>query len=145
MPDLSGRELLSEWRTLIDSVLASATSTAGGAVPRPLLEAMQRQLDLVQDVIERERRMQKQLAAGVSFAGRRSVRPARADWGDAAPPSRSARDSGTGVGGDRPARSESGGAVRADARCATRTGRDRQDRGGARAQGAYARDSTAPR
>lgn len=65
MPDLSGRELLSEWRTLMDSVLASATSTAGGAVPRPLLEAMQRQLELVQEVIERERRVQKQLAAGL--------------------------------------------------------------------------------
>jgi hypothetical protein len=66
VPDLSGRELLSEWRRLMDSVVASATSTAGGAVPRPLLEAMQRQLELVQEVIERERRVQKQLAAGLA-------------------------------------------------------------------------------
>jgi hypothetical protein len=65
VPDLSGRELLSEWRTLMDSIVASATSTAGGAVPRPLLEAMQRQLELVQEVIERERRLQNQLAAGL--------------------------------------------------------------------------------
>ena len=65
MPDLSGRELLSEWRTLMDSVIDSATSTAGGALPRPLLVAMQRQLDLVQEVIERERSVQKQLAAGL--------------------------------------------------------------------------------
>jgi hypothetical protein len=49
----------------MDSVVASATSTAGGAVPRPLLEAMQRQLALMQEVIERERRVQRQLAAGV--------------------------------------------------------------------------------
>jgi hypothetical protein len=49
----------------MDSLAASATSTAGAAVPRPLLEAMQRQLELVQEVIERERRAQKQLAAGL--------------------------------------------------------------------------------
>lgn len=64
-PDLSGRELLNEWRSLMDSVVASAASTAGGAVPRPLLEAMQRQADLVQELIERERNRQKQLAAGL--------------------------------------------------------------------------------
>ena len=40
-------------------------STAGGAVPRPLLEAMQRQADIVQEVIEQERKRQKQLAAGL--------------------------------------------------------------------------------
>jgi hypothetical protein len=49
----------------MDSLVTSATSTAGGAVPRPLVDAMQRQLDLVQDVIERERKAQKQLAAGL--------------------------------------------------------------------------------
>jgi phage-related tail protein len=49
----------------MDSVVASAASTAGGAVPRPLVTAMQRQLDLMQEVIERERRAQKQLAAGL--------------------------------------------------------------------------------
>ena len=50
---------------MMDSVVSSATSTAGSAVPRPLLEAMQRQFDLMQEVIERERRVQKQLAAGL--------------------------------------------------------------------------------
>ena len=63
MADLSGRELLSDWRTLMDSVIASAASTGGGALPRQLGEAMQRQLELVQDVIERERAAQKHLAA----------------------------------------------------------------------------------
>ena len=62
MPDLSGRELLSEWRKLMDSVLASAASTGSGAIPRQLVEPMQRQLELVQEVIERERRFQQQLA-----------------------------------------------------------------------------------
>jgi hypothetical protein len=65
VPDLSGREVLSEWRALMDSVVASAASTTSGAVPRPVLEAMERQIDLVQEVIERERRLQKQLAAGL--------------------------------------------------------------------------------
>jgi sigma54-dependent transcription regulator len=62
MPDLSGRELVGEWRKVMDSLLASATSAGGGAVPRQVLEPMQRQLELVQEVIERERRLQKQIA-----------------------------------------------------------------------------------
>jgi len=63
VPDLSGRELLGEWRKLMDSVVASAASIGGHAdLPRQLLEPMQRQLELVQEVIERERRLQKQLA-----------------------------------------------------------------------------------
>ncbi|MBV9417762.1 MAG: hypothetical protein JO363_22445 [Solirubrobacterales bacterium] len=49
----------------MDSVVGSAASTAGGAVPRPLLEAMQRQVDLLQEVIEREQSVQQQLAAGL--------------------------------------------------------------------------------
>ncbi len=60
--DLSGRELLKEWRKVLDSVLASAAAVGGSAVPRQLLEPMQRQLELVQEVIERERRVQRQLA-----------------------------------------------------------------------------------
>jgi hypothetical protein len=63
VPELSGRELLGEWRKLMDSVVASAASVGGRAeLPRQLLEPMQRQLELVQEVIERERRLQKQLA-----------------------------------------------------------------------------------
>ena len=47
----------------MDSVVASAASLGGRAeLPRQLLEPMQRQLELVQEVIERERRLQKQLA-----------------------------------------------------------------------------------
>jgi hypothetical protein len=63
MPDLSGRELLREWRKMMDSVVASAAAVGGRAdISRQLGEAMQRQLDLVQEVIERERRLQKQVA-----------------------------------------------------------------------------------
>ncbi len=62
MPELSARELLQEWRKLMDSLITSAASVAGGSeLPHDLLGAMQRQLDLVQEVIERERRVQKQL------------------------------------------------------------------------------------
>ena len=62
MPELSGRELLREWQKLMDSVVASATSVAGRAdLPRQLVEPMQRQLELVQEVIERERRLQREL------------------------------------------------------------------------------------
>jgi hypothetical protein len=64
--ELSGRELLSEWRKLMDSVVASAVSAGGRTeLPHQLLEPMQRQLELVQEVIERERSLQKQLAGRV--------------------------------------------------------------------------------
>lgn len=47
----------------MDSVVASATSVAGrGELPQKLLEAMEQQLKLVQEVIERERSFQKELA-----------------------------------------------------------------------------------
>jgi hypothetical protein len=66
MPDLSGRELLGEWRKLMDSMLASAASVGGRAeIPRQLLEPMQRQIELLQEVIERERALQRQIAGRV--------------------------------------------------------------------------------
>ncbi len=66
MPDLSGRELLHEWQKAMDAVISTAVSAAGSAgIPRQLLEPMQRQLELVQELIERERRLQKQLAGRV--------------------------------------------------------------------------------
>ncbi len=47
----------------MDSVVASAASVGGRSeLPRQLLEPMQRQLELVHEVIERERRLQRQLA-----------------------------------------------------------------------------------
>ena len=64
MPDLSGRELLREWEKVMHSVVDAATSVTGRSeLPRQLLEPMQRQLELMQEVIERERRVQKELAS----------------------------------------------------------------------------------
>ena len=63
MPELSGRELLDEWRKLMDSAVSSAASVGGRAeLPRQVLEPMQRQLELMLEVVERERTIQKQLA-----------------------------------------------------------------------------------
>ena len=67
MPEISGHELLHEWRRLMESVVAAAASVPGPSeLPRQLLEPMQRQLELVQEVIERERRLQKELARHVA-------------------------------------------------------------------------------
>lgn len=64
MTDLGGRELLREWRKLMDSVVDSAASVAGrGEVPHKLVEAMQEQLHLIQEVMERERSIQREFAA----------------------------------------------------------------------------------
>jgi hypothetical protein len=47
----------------MESVVASAASVAGRAdLPRQLLEPMQRQLELVQEIVERERRLQREVA-----------------------------------------------------------------------------------
>jgi hypothetical protein len=60
----NGRDLLNEWRRLMDSVVASAASVAGrSSLPGDLLGAMQRQVELVQEVIDRERRLESELAA----------------------------------------------------------------------------------
>jgi ABC-type transporter Mla subunit MlaD len=64
VPELSGRELLREWQKLMESVVATAASAAGRPdLPRQLVEPMQRQLELVQELVERERRLQQELVA----------------------------------------------------------------------------------
>lgn len=66
MPELSGRELLNEWRRVMETVIASAASVTGRSeLPREFLSATQRQLELLQDVIERERTLQGALAGRV--------------------------------------------------------------------------------
>jgi hypothetical protein len=66
VPELSGRELLHELRQLMDSMIASVASAGGRTeLPRDLLAAMQRQLELVQEVVERERRLQRELAGSL--------------------------------------------------------------------------------
>lgn len=61
MADDDGLDLLGEWRKVMNSLVSSAT---GGRVelPRQLVEPMQRQLELVQEVIDRERSLQRQIA-----------------------------------------------------------------------------------
>jgi hypothetical protein len=62
MADLNGRDLLNEWRRVMDSMVTSAAAAAGRPdLPGDVLGAMQRQLELVQEVVERERRVQSDL------------------------------------------------------------------------------------
>jgi hypothetical protein len=66
MPDLNGRELLSEWRRAMDSVIGSAASAAGRSpVPGEMLKATRRQLDLLQALVETEQRMQGSIIGGL--------------------------------------------------------------------------------
>jgi hypothetical protein len=52
VPEPNGWELLGEWRRLMGSVLASAASVGRRAErPRRLLDPMQRQLELVEEVL----------------------------------------------------------------------------------------------
>lgn len=63
MPEISGRELIREWRKLTDAMVEGLSSLAGRPeVPDRIAETMQRQLELVQDLIERERRLQVEVA-----------------------------------------------------------------------------------
>jgi hypothetical protein len=59
MADLPGQDLLREWRAAMGS-LAKASSSASG-VPRQLLAPMERQVELVEAILERERRLQQEL------------------------------------------------------------------------------------
>jgi hypothetical protein len=62
MPERGGRDLLNEWRRLMEGMIASAASLGGRAeLPRQLVAPMQRQLELLEEVIERERRLQRQV------------------------------------------------------------------------------------
>jgi hypothetical protein len=61
--ELGGRELLEEWRGVVESLMASASSAAGRTeLPRELLAAMRRQYELMQEILEREQRLQRELA-----------------------------------------------------------------------------------
>lgn len=63
MPDLSGLDLLTEWRKAMGALIGSATAVGQRAeLPRQLIEPLQRQLELIQEVIERERALQREVA-----------------------------------------------------------------------------------
>jgi hypothetical protein len=66
MAERSGRELLEEWRGVMESVVSTAASAAGRAeLPRELMGAMQTQMALMQRVLERERLLGSELAARI--------------------------------------------------------------------------------
>ena len=67
LPDLSGRELLREWQQRMESVVASTASLTGHAeLPRQMTAAMQHQLELVEEIVERERRIHAEVTARVT-------------------------------------------------------------------------------
>jgi hypothetical protein len=54
-----GRDLLREWQDAMNSIVSSTRNAAGRSeLPRQLLAPLQRQVELLQEVIERERRLQ---------------------------------------------------------------------------------------
>ena len=65
MADLSGGDLLREWQGLMESLVSSAASAAGSELPHQLVSPMQRQLELVHEVMERERRLQAELTGRI--------------------------------------------------------------------------------
>lgn len=66
MSDRSRREVLEEWRGLMESAVSSAASAAGRPdLPRELLGAMQNQMAQMQRVVDRERLQGSELAARI--------------------------------------------------------------------------------
>ena len=66
MPD-RGTDLLRDWQRLVESVVGSAASVAGRAdLPRQLLDLLQKQAELIQEIAERERRLQRDIAQRVA-------------------------------------------------------------------------------
>ena len=66
MADQGGRDL-TEWRRLAESLAASAASAAGNStIPKDLMRVSQRQVELLQEVIQRERSRQGELAGIVT-------------------------------------------------------------------------------
>jgi methyl-accepting chemotaxis protein len=57
MPD--GRDLLHEWQDAMQGIASAAKGAAGRTeIPRALLGPMERQVELLQELVERERRVQ---------------------------------------------------------------------------------------
>jgi hypothetical protein len=64
MAEPSDRDLLREWQAAIQAIARSVTGAAGQAdVIRPLLAPLQKQTELFQAVLDRERRLQRELTA----------------------------------------------------------------------------------
>ena len=57
-----GRDILSEWQDAMQSLASTARSAAGRSeLPKQLLAPMQRQLELLQEIVDRERRIQGEI------------------------------------------------------------------------------------
>ena len=57
-----GRDILREWQDAMQSLASTARSAAGRSeLPKQLLAPMQRQLELLQEIVERERRIQGEI------------------------------------------------------------------------------------
>ena len=57
-----GRDILREWQDAMQSIAGAARGAAGRTeLPKALLTPMQRQLELVQEVVERERNLQAEV------------------------------------------------------------------------------------
>lgn len=61
MPD--GHDILHDWQEALESVAATARDAAGRSqLPKALLSPMQRQMELLQEIVERERNLQGEIA-----------------------------------------------------------------------------------
>ena len=61
MPD--GKDILRDWQDAMQAIASAARGAAGRSeLPKALLTPMQRQLELLQEVVERERGLQADLA-----------------------------------------------------------------------------------
>jgi hypothetical protein len=66
VPDLRGVDLVREWQAAMQSVAASVTGATGRSdAARQLLAPLQRQAELIQEVLERERELQRDLLGRV--------------------------------------------------------------------------------
>jgi methyl-accepting chemotaxis protein len=61
MPESGGRDLLHEWQGAMQSLVSSVTSAAGRELPDAVIAPMRRQVELVEEIIERERRLQQEV------------------------------------------------------------------------------------
>jgi hypothetical protein len=61
-----GRDILRDWQEAMQAIASAARSAAGRSdLPKALLTPMQKQLELVQEVVERERALQAELVGYV--------------------------------------------------------------------------------
>jgi hypothetical protein len=66
MPEIGGHDLVRDWQAAMHSVLRAATSSGGRSeLAEQLLAPMQRQLEIVQEALDREQRIQRELFSRV--------------------------------------------------------------------------------